>query len=232
LNLAQCNIELGQRALAWRFLQQALHALHRDDPRAEPGRRRLAELEGQLAFVTWRAAPDLPRDASLRCGSAVFTTAAFDVAIPFDPGTLTCRVTAANHGVGTLRLSLASGTSQEVLVSAGPRVMPSFPASSRRSSPASRVWVAAAAGGALGAALTSVGLGAAALHQRNLMREHCDDRGCDAAGLDAAEQGRALAGASTVVFGAALALGLTTAVAWWLTDTRHERPPALSRTAP
>lgn len=209
LNLALCEEQLGREVAAWRRLQRVIDTLPRDDERLRIARQHRDELGERLPHVTLVAAVALPLGTVIWLGGTELTPSSLGVSIPVERGELAIRVAAPGYEPREYRLSMATGSREEVSIAAGSRRGPLLPhllagGTPPHASPSARSRAGFVSLG-VGGALAIVGSAASlfAIRAKHEMTEACDAKlRCTARGLDAAGRGEALALASTLTFAA------------------------------
>ncbi len=180
--------------------------------------------------------PGAPPGTVVTRDGQVMAQATLGVGLPVDPGEHTVTVQAPGEPAHEQHISLDRGEKKRVMleVRGAPGVEPPSPPSSSPPSPAGgtglRRGLTFAVGGVGAASLVAGGvLGALALGQRGVLRQHCgsaikakDDTACDPTGLAAAESARRLGVASSATFVIGLG-GVGAAVALRLTEKGPER---------
>jgi hypothetical protein len=238
LALALCQEKIGLTATAWGTYSaaglRARQELHTD--REEVARERVTELEPTLS----RLVVEVPADVQALEGLLVkrdgqeLPRAAWNSAVPVDPGEHTIEVVAAGKkhwkqsvkvGPQADRQSIRVPTLEDVELDIAPDAVPvpppvskvpshhPPPARAQRSSGTNGLKIAAIASGGLGIAAIGVGIGfglkAKSLDERSLENGHCSEAaGCDDAGWPLHRDAIRAATVSTLGFATgAVALG-------------------------
>jgi hypothetical protein len=228
LFLADCEEHLHRTGSAWEHFRAALETMPPDDDRILYARQRMASLDKIVPHLTLAAGKELPLDAQVRRDDVLVPHTSLGRPIPVDPGSHVVTVVAGGHRARTTTLTLKAGDSVSFPLAVGesdPSV--ASPVAPLLAPPAAPVPVAPPAPAhrsskTVGWVLGGVGvvsLGASAvtgvlvLGKRSTVHDpaHCDQVtfACDAAGVQAASDGRTLSTISTVAFVAgAAALGV------------------------
>ena len=220
LNIASTEEKLGRRARAWEHYSQVLGRLSKGDERMPMVKRRLQQVEGELAWLTLELAPGSPIATTVERGGVSLGEASFGVPLPVDPGVQEILVSAPGRSANQYRIELRQGDRETLSVEPGPeelkpRAAPGLaPAPSRveqhsgkgadppRSSP--EPWRPSSAGEAKtqetvgyallggGAAAAAVGavMGVLVLEDAATVDEHCQNKVCDSEGLAAGRTGK------------------------------------------
>jgi hypothetical protein len=230
LNQARCEELRGRLADAWEHYQAAVELLGASDGRRTVAQERVAALETRVPRLTLRLKAPPPGVRVLR-DQVELREASLGMALPLNPGPHVIEVHAPDRAPRLYRLQIAEGERKELTLDPGPRKVPGAssasgvpaapgapvasggpltPLPTPRPAPAGGAartagWVAGGIGAA--ALLTSLGVGLWALERRQVVRDRCPGNQCDAEGLQAGGELKAL---SRVSSGALLlgALGL------------------------
>ena len=120
LNIALCELALGELSEAWRHLQTVAHALPADDARVAIADQKLAELDRRLPRLTIALANDAPPELAVWIGSLRLGAASFGIALPMDPGSYTIEVRAQDRAARQYAVTLAEGEQRMLEVDVGP----------------------------------------------------------------------------------------------------------------
>jgi hypothetical protein len=192
LNIAVCEEELGELASSWQRYQGVLDALPASDERVAIARSGLLRLERRIPLLTLRLARGAPSGTKLRLGSTVLGLASLGLPLPVDPGRHTLIVEAPGYEDRRFDVELREGDKRELVLSPGAarsrsealRGADSRKARSRRTL---GYWLLAAGGTGLAAGAVVSGF---AVDRAATVNKHCDELGCNQAGLDASRQGK------------------------------------------
>jgi hypothetical protein len=200
LNLGDCAERRGNLVQALAYFDQVRGELPDSDPRARVASLRAAALEVRVPRLFVRLTPGDSSGARLRVEPAL-PAAAFDTPLRVDPGVHRIVVRARDGGEESRTITLREGEATEVTMSVP--------------TPASELDAARANGhrtlgfvvGAGGLACLAAGIvaGVVVAAEARVYKDHCDARGCDPTGMDAASTGRVLGVVSPIalVVGAA-----------------------------
>lgn len=235
LNLAIAEEKLGMLAAAWEHARGVMDQVPPSDDRHRLARELHESLDRRVPRLVLRPAGALPTGARVRLDGVELRAASFGVPLPLDPGAHSVVVEAPGHLERVASLELAPGRTLEHALEPGARVAgtaapapvgdrPADRGGSR--SPLRAVGFAAAGVGAASLAVGGV-TGYLAIRKNDTVESHCEPRGCDAMGVEAADAGKTFATVSTVtvIGGAALLVGGALLV--WLAP----RAPASARAA-
>ncbi len=241
LNLADCEEKRGRVASAWELYRAVGEKLSESDERVTLARERIRSLEPRVPKVTLTLAANAPQNCAVRDGNVELGSAAFGVALPFDPGPHDLVVSAPGYEARTYHVLLAEGQAQALTVEPGPSGAPAAPAiatpgpivpASSSSPPpslapshSSKRTVGFVIGG-VGVAGLGVGAisGALMLSKKHALDGDCNpDKSCNAAGVDAAHSAHTFQVVSNVGWIAG-ALALGTGAFLVLTSGSDERP--------
>jgi hypothetical protein len=226
LNIASCELELGQLSEAWRHFQDVTHALPAGDPRLALAHDKIAELDRKLARLTIVPAPGAAAGLEARLGEVSLGSASFGVALPFDPGSYTLEARAPEREPRRYPFALAPGERRVLEIDAGP-VLPA---------PAPAPAPAGSADGARTAAFALFGTGAVGLvvsatcaalvlDRLSVVDDECDaHKQCSPEGLAAADAGNAFYAGSLISLG--IALAASSVGAYLLLGADDEEPKA------
>ncbi|NUP07039.1 MAG: hypothetical protein HOW73_13375 [Polyangiaceae bacterium] len=225
LNLAECEAIAGRTATAWaRFgeLEKKARFAGQAD-REEYARKRIEELAPQLTYVELRLPKGVPVER-LEIDEKELSAATYGHPLPLDPGEHAVVVTSEGSTYRTTfevpkaggRLSVDIELGDAHRLSSGDKSQPSGDGASGVDPRHVAGWI----GVALGVVGLGVGtyMGARASMLSDVVDASCDDRFCDADGLEAFDQGKTLANGATIAFaisGPVLAAG--TGVLIWAT---------------
>lgn len=213
LNLAIAEEKRGLLAAAWEHARAVMDQVPPSDDRHRLARELHESLDRRVPRLVLRMGA-LPPGARVRLDGVELRPASFGVPLPVDPGTHAVVVAAPEHLERVASLELSAGRTVEHTLEPGARVAttPAAPAERApergRSSPLRAVGFATAG---VGAASLIVGgiTGWLAIQKNDTVEAHCEPRGCDQTGVDAAAAGKTFATTSTVtvIGGAALLVG-------------------------
>jgi hypothetical protein len=220
INLGDCKAQLGLFASAWQHYQEAADRLV-GDARLATVRRKLDAVTPRVSRLSIEIGRGAPAGTTVTRDSVLLGAASLGVALPIDKGAHALVVKAPGHEPKAVEISLAEGESKTVTVEPGPALAaeplgppPPPRAPSQPESGMSGLRVAGFVVGSLG--LASLGAGAATgiltIQRKSTVDAHCPNKACDAQGLDAASEGKALSAISTATFitgVAALGAGVT-----------------------
>ncbi len=224
LNLADCEEKRGRLASAWELFRTVEEKLNPSDERLPVAHGRAHALEARVPRVTLTLAAGAPQGSTVRDGNVELGAAAFDIALPMDPGAHEVVVSAPGFAPRSFTIQLAAGENRAVIVSpgapttqlaAGPSAATTAPASPPRevSSSHGNTRTLGFVLGGVGVAGLGVGAiaGAMTLSKKSTVDAGCHpDKSCSSAALDAAHAGRTLEIVSNVgwiVGAASLAAG-------------------------
>lgn len=211
LNLALAEEKLGRLADAWEHARAAGDQLDASDPRRAIARDLHADLDRRVPRITLRIPSGLPQDTRVVFGGTELRDAALNIPMPVDPGTHTIVVRAPGRSDAKVSVVVAERERREVMLHAGeptPAVVVVDP-SARDLRPSSSLWRTTGwVATATGATSLVVGgtFGLLAWDRQGVVDEHCDARGCDAAGFEASRSGDTFATVSTITVIAGLAV--------------------------
>ncbi len=121
LNLADCQERLGQTASAWAsFLEaKALAASTGDTRRVTEASRRAARLEASLGYLTTLVSPEgRVTGLVVRRNGVNLDAAAWDAAVPLDPGDYAIDASAPGHHPWSTSVTVIGGERAQVVVAA------------------------------------------------------------------------------------------------------------------
>jgi hypothetical protein len=218
LNLAICEQELGQLAMAWQHLRQVRERLSSTDPRVSVTEARLAEVERRLPRVSIRLDQRAVKNTIVERDGLALGPASLGVALPLDPGPHDIVVKAPGRAARRYHFVLAEGEQRELVVAPGEiehRMSQASavgaraqgdPPSADTDQPAGtddkrrNVGIAALIIGGAALAVTAVGAGVV-LHSKGVVERECADGECTSKdGVDAAERGKLASLVSTAAF--------------------------------
>jgi hypothetical protein len=243
-NLGDCNERLGKVATAWQLFSEVLQKLPVGDERIPIARERVQRLEPRLPRLVLRVEAGTPAGTRVLQDEVELRQASFGVALPVDPGQHRIRVIAPGHEVREYSVTTPEGARQELVVTVGPELPEAPPAEPLTTQPVAdpiavtpeplpvedrsgRRTAGIVVGGVGIAGLgISMATGAMAIEKKKDMGDGCSADGCTDAGLEAADDGKTIAGISTVSFvvGAA-AVGVGT----YLIVSSRKKPDRVSR---
>lgn len=223
LNWATCEEHLGKTASAWQHLKEATSAMSPRDDRLPFALARLRELEARLPWLTLELEGAVPGAKVLRDG-IVLEAASLGIALPVDPGEHTIVVRAPGHADQEFTVRLEEREKKELAVRVGP-LLPKVPSKSETKPPVLG-W------SLVGAGTAGLGLGIATAmmleSEQKTVEEHCRNKRCDEAGVQAAARGKRLVWANAIAFGAG-ATALGTGIALILTSGKERERPVVSK---
>jgi len=230
LNLAACREKEGKVATAWSEYTElaAVAARKNDEKRATYAKQKIAELEPQLP----RLQLDVPAETSeVKLDGAELGRAAWNVALPFDPGEHVITYSAPSKKSGTLTVTALKGQTTNAKLpalpdDAGPmilapsaKVQPTRPPPSTSNDtpePSHRSPLRTAGYIVGGAGIVGLGVGTVfglvALGDKSTVNQQCTGSACSQSGLDAVDSAHRDATISTIGFvagGVCLAAGVT-----------------------
>jgi hypothetical protein len=214
LNLAVCETELGNLAVAWRLLRSLRQTLSSSDPRTLLVRELFANLDPRVPRVVFESVGELPSGLRVTLEGSSITESGFRVAIPVNPGRHTFEITAPGCETISGQVTLREGERRGVAVSAPPSLERASPRregapalEAERARKASlRTWGIFTLGVAGTALAVGAATGIATIDRKNTVDRLCDADGCDDGGVEAAQEGILLSRLSTASFAAGLAL--------------------------
>jgi len=237
LNLGLCEQEIGHTATAWTKLCQFVDAAPADDPRVAIAKGKIEELVKVLPRIRIVLATN-DADTTVTLDGVELRRASLGVALPVDPGVhiVTLRVASGASKRTTAQLQPAE-TLEVVLTRPDHAPLPSPQAAVKpaaqslppqRSNPAPvqpitpvptnterTVAYVIGAAGIVGLGTAAV-FGGMAIHDKNVVADHCPDHVCqDQTGLDATHSGARNQAAANIAFVAGAALLATGAVVLW-----------------
>jgi tetratricopeptide (TPR) repeat protein len=219
LNIARCREKLGQNAAALTDFKNVAAALPDGDERAVYARARVAALEPLVSYVKL-SLPEEAGNAHVFFDGVEVASSVLGSAFPVDPGEHEVVVTAPGREREVVQLTLRAGEPHELLLEGGaPRpqpaakpkvakknVLPQTEEEPQRATSTQRLIGFGALGlGAVSLAVSGI-TGALAIDRKNTMEANCHGSTCTPEGLEANDSGGRFATASTVTFGAGLAL--------------------------
>ena len=226
LNLGECYERLGRFASAWTTYGQAasLAIERRDERRADLARKALDRVTPRLARLTIHVAARSQQVSVTRGGVAV-DEAAFDTAVPVDPGPQKVEATAEGHRPFTTTVIVGDGATEAVTV---PELAPLPPPSvAAPDGGTSKVVLGLEIGG--GAAIaTGLVFGGLTIARWNAVTDACPNASCpteterqrQASDADAASTFALVSSIATIAGVAAVAGGLLLHLL-----SRHDRSP-------
>jgi hypothetical protein len=219
LNIARCREKLGQNALALTDFKNVAAALPEGDERTVYARARVAALEPLVSYVKL-SLPDEAGSAQVFFDGVEVERSALGSSFPVDPGEHEVVVTAPGREREVVQLTLRAGEPHELLLEGGaPRpqpaakphvatknVPPKAEEGPQRATSTQRLMGFGALGlGAVSLAVSGI-TGALAIDRKNTVEANCQGSTCTPEGLEANDSGGRFATASTIAFGAGLAL--------------------------
>ncbi|MDI1483395.1 tetratricopeptide repeat protein [Polyangium sp. y55x31] len=197
-NLAQCEEHEGRLVTALRYYKEGIVVLDPGDPRLAPSKKKLAEIEPRIPFLTIKPKTALPKDTRVTIDGK--EAEGIGVAVPVNPGKRTISVLAPKRAEEKYVLEIAEGEQVEILVNAG-KVIIEPPAFGPR-----RIAGIAALGvgglGFVGAIIT----GGIIVSANGRVEGGCPRVQCDTAeGYEAAELGKSLLVANAIAWGVGIA---------------------------
>jgi hypothetical protein len=229
LNLGECRERLGQLASAWQAYSEAADLLPAGDLRRDHAQKRRDEIAPKLATITLSLAKHTPADCVLRQGALSIGQSVAGVPLPVDEGDVAFVLQCPGRRDTTSRLRVENGRTYVLSLSPGPlQTTVAGPVAPKPTTPkeddtkpvgSSPLFVAGIVTICFGGVglITGAVTGGLAIDRKSTVDDTCTRQpngrlGCPPEGVDAADEGSALATASTVGFaagGALLALGLT-----------------------
>jgi hypothetical protein len=215
LNLAIAEDKYGKLSSAWEHARAAMDQLAPSDERRKIASDLFESVDKRVPRLLLRVRKPLPESAQVRLDGVVLRAASFGIRLPVDPGLHQIAISAPAHMERVITVRVEQATTFDQEIEPGPQLY-AVPSRNRREAtpaqPPTRSawpavgWVAVAVGGASLAAGAVTGY--LAIDRNRSLQGHCDGSQCDQAGVDAADQGRAFAAASTIttIGGAAVAL--------------------------
>jgi hypothetical protein len=200
VNIAVAEEQVGRLAAALRHLRQAERELAGDDKRLPIVQERIALVAPRVARLRLELPPDGPDDAVMELDGA---PARAGVLFEIDPGPHRLVVRAPGRRDHESTVLLAEGENRTMTVAAGARADEApAPAPAAREGLTARQWAGVASAGAGAVALAvGIGTGIAAITNKSDLEEICPEpSNCTVAGVELADEGRALAVVSTVTF--------------------------------
>jgi len=233
LNWGLCEQGLGHTVTAWTKLCQFLDEAPTDDTRVAIAKHKIAELEPVLPRLRIILAKN-DADSTVALDGVVLGRASLGLTIPVDPGEHTLTLTAATGERKQTEVQLRPGETVDValtLPEPAPKVALLPPAQSppepQRKTPGSAQTLAAdrstertvayviGAAGIVGLGTAAV-FGGMAMHDKNVVAEHCPNHVCETPeGADAVRSGARNETAANIAFVAGAALLATGGVVLW-----------------
>jgi hypothetical protein len=206
LNLALAETELGRLASASEHARAAREGLSASDDRARIAGDLHTSLERRVPKLVLVPAPGFPADASVTLDGTEVRPASFQIALPVDPGRHEIVVRSPAHANRAVVVRLAEAQRLEETLREGAPLSdkPSgeTTAKDERTKPSSgwrtAGWITLGASGVF--LLGGTVLGGFAYDRNATVEDRCRGRYCDTIGLDAANEGRTFATASTIGF--------------------------------
>jgi hypothetical protein len=204
MNWATCEEKLGKTASAWQHVKEALDSMPPRDDRVAFARAKLRELEARLPWLTVRLEGSAAGEVTVLRDGVELEAASLGMALPVDPGEHSIVVRAEGRAEQTFSVHLEEQEKKELEVHPGPPLSkPEEPA--KKQTPVLGWSLVGAGSAGIGVGVvTAVMLG----NEQQTVDEHCDNKQCDEAGVEAAARGKRLVWANAIAFGAgATALG-------------------------
>ncbi len=200
LNLGECEVKRARIASAWQAFHDAGGLLPPSDFRVAYARDRAASLKPRIPTVR------LQVDARARAPHIVLDgvelgSASLGVALPLDPGEHQFVVRGAGQREARTAFRITEGERRELTLAAGDEIAAARPRVEPPRDRHRKAWVMAAFGAGAAGIATGAVAGIIAIDAAGTYRDHCDDAGCDPAGIRAASRGGPLAVVSTVGLG-------------------------------
>jgi len=120
LNLAECEEHLGHIVEAQEHYRLAASGFAKKDTRRDFCTTKATSLEGHIAHMTLRLAPDAPPGTIVKKDNAVVAAADFGRAFATNPGMVTLVVSAPNHTDKTYPLTIKDGDTPDMTLQVGP----------------------------------------------------------------------------------------------------------------
>ncbi|HVK71577.1 MAG TPA: hypothetical protein VM694_44290 [Polyangium sp.] len=202
-NLAQCEEHEGRLVTAMRYYKEGIVVLDPGDPRLAPSKKKLAEIEPRIPFLTIKPKTELPKDARVTIDGK--EADGIGVALPVNPGKRTIAVLAPKHTEETYLVEVGEAEQVELLVSAGKVIIePQRPVTAilgpRRIAGFAALGVGAL--GFVGAIIT----GGIIVSADGRVEEGCKRVQCDTAGgYEAAELGKSMLVPNAIAWGVGIA---------------------------
>ncbi len=236
LNLADCEEKRGQLVDSFTHFDGASKQFR--DERAPWARERAAALDKRIPRLRLHLEPGTPVGTTIERDGKLVDPSSLGLPVPIDPGEHTLVVHAPGHVPVTRIVHLAEGDNQAIELAAATAASEAAPTEAPpphahappppRETPASRrettLRVAGFASLGAGAAALGVGIvtGILTLDAKNTVETHCPAAGCDAAGLDAQDDGKTMSAVSTVGFvTAAVAAGAGAGLLYFARDAKR-----------
>ncbi|MDI1428819.1 tetratricopeptide repeat protein [Polyangium sorediatum] len=221
-NLAQCEEHEGRLVTAMRYYKEGIVVLDPGDPRLAPSKKKLAEIEPRIPFLTIKPKAELPKDTRVTIDGK--EAEGVGVALPVNPGKRTIAVLAPKHTEETYLVEVGEAEQVELLVSAGkvivepPRLTPADLLSIRQRRIAAVSLLGVGALGFVAAGIT----GGLVVSTYNEVEKNCVGGRCatkDA--YEAAQNGQTLLVVNTVAWGVGIAGAGAGAVLYLLANKKQ-----------
>jgi hypothetical protein len=210
LNLAECEEHLGHLIEAQEHYRLAASGFPKKDQRREICATKSAALDGRIAHVTLRLAPDVPEGTVVKKDDVSVAAADLGQPIATNPGDLSVVVTAPGHESKSYPLTVKEGDATDLTLQVGPvgaepqtqgpkTVVVEKPQETA-SSPLRPIGITVAVVGVVGLGVGIV-TGIMAIDRANTVKTHCNTMTnicADQEGLSASQDGQVLAPLSTV----------------------------------
>jgi hypothetical protein len=115
LNVADCEERLGHVATAWTTYRKAIELLAPKDARVAFAKKKVAELEKRIPYLTVKLAAQAPAGAVVTRDGVEIGASSLGIAIPVDPGKHAVIVTAPGYRERRYDLDLAESESRELI---------------------------------------------------------------------------------------------------------------------
>jgi hypothetical protein len=226
MNWATCEEKLGKTASAWQHVKEALAAMPPGDDRVPFAQNKLRELEARLPWLTLRLEGASDGAVTVLRDGVVLEAASLGMALPVDPGAHSVVVRAEGYADQEFKIYIEEQEKKDLVVHPGaPLTKQEEPANAKKKPPVLG-WSlvgAGAAGIGIGVA-TAVMLG----NEQQTVDEHCENKRCDATGVEAAARGKRLVWANAIAFGAGAA-ALGTGIVLIVTNGKEPERPVVRK---
>ncbi|MDC3960671.1 hypothetical protein [Polyangium jinanense] len=200
-NLAQCEEHEGRLVTAMRYYKEGIVVLDPGDPRLAPSKKKLAEIEPRIPFLTIKPKTALPKDARVTIDGK--EAEGIGVAVPINPGKRTISVLAPKRTEEKYVIEVAEAEQVEILVTAGKVIVE--PPPPPLFGPRRIAGIAALGVGGLGF-VGAIITGGIIVSANGRVEEGCPRVQCDTAkGYEAAELGKTMLVANAIAWGVGIA---------------------------
>jgi hypothetical protein len=227
LNLALAESHTGRLAAAWEHARAARDELSSTDERFAVAQKLYESLDQRVPRLTLRSSSALPPGSHILLDGTELREGSLGVALPQNVGKHSVVIAAPGHADMPLEVTVKEGEREvlEVRVGAAQLGTPEVkakPIESPGSSPLKPIGITATVvGGA--SVLGGLVFGGLALDRNAIVSDpaHCDARGCDDAGVNAARAGRTYTTVASIGIVSGILL-LATGIALWALAPAHK----------